>query len=314
MCFRCPERFASARLACQFRRLAKTTLYETCERMRCSPKRETRSFFRILAAAMIVVFVPFLRADNERVLRIAADPNNLPFSNDRLEGFENRIGELIADELGARVEWVWHAQRRGFFRETLKENNADVVLGVPEHFDLVLTTRPYYRSTYVFVTRADEQLDVQSLDDPQLRRLKIGVQMIGNDGMNTPPAHALANRGIIDNVIGYTVYGDYAQQNPPARVVDAVAEGEVPIAIVWGPLAGYFAKRESVPLTLRPVQPERDGAFPFTFAIAAGVRKGNTDLRDEINRVLESKRAEIEKILDEYNLPRLALEQTVTTK
>ena len=239
------------------------------------------------------------------VLRVAADPNNLPFSNERREGFENKIAELIAKELDVNLDYTWRAQRRGFFRETLKENRADLVLGVPAHFDLALTTAPYYRSSYVFVYRSDRGLDLHSLDDPALRKLKVGVQMIGNDGVNTPPAHALANRGIIDNVVGYTVYGDYTDENPPARAVDAVAKGDIDVAIVWGPLGGYFAGREKVPVSVVPVTPTADPHLPFTFSIAMGVRRGDKDLRDKINQILAKKRAEIDAILNAYNVPRV---------
>jgi ABC-type amino acid transport substrate-binding protein len=133
--------------------------------------------------------------------------------------------------------------------------------------------------------------------------------MIGDDGTNTPPAHALAARGIIRNVVGFTLYGDYSQENPPARIVDAVAKGDIDIAVVWGPLAGYHAKRQSVELELVPVPPrdERTG-LPFTFAISMGVRKGNSELRDRFNGIIEQRREEIESILDRYGVPRLPLE------
>lgn len=241
----------------------------------------------------------------KRVLRVTSDPNNLPFSNERREGFENRIAELVARELDANLEYSWRAQRRGFFRETLKENRCDLVLGVPAHFDMALTTSPYYRSSYVFVSREDRKLNVHSLDDPKLRDLKIGVQMIGNDGRNTPPAHALANRGIINNVVGYTVYGDYAQENPPARIIDAVVNGDVDVAIVWGPLGGYFAKRAKDPLTVTPVEPAADPHIPFTFSIAMGVRKNDKALRDEVDAILARKHDEIEAILNDYGIPRV---------
>src|SRR4051812_33001916 len=156
-------------------------------------------------------------APSRRVLRIAADPNNLPFSNERREGFENKIADLLAQELVAEIEYTWHAQRRGFFRETLKDGNCDLVLGVPNHFERALTTQPYYRSSYVFVFRTDSGLSLQSLDDPALRGLRIGVQLVGNDGADTPPAHALARRGIITNMVGFTLYGNYRDPNPPAR-------------------------------------------------------------------------------------------------
>jgi quinoprotein dehydrogenase-associated probable ABC transporter substrate-binding protein len=241
----------------------------------------------------------------KRILRITADPNNLPFSNERREGFENKVAELIAKEFGAEVQYSWRAQRRGFFRETLKENRADLVLAVPAHFDMALTTAPYYRSSYAFVYCKGRGLDIHSLDDRALRTLKIGVQMIGNDGANTPPAHALANRGIIDNVIGFPVYGDYREDNPPARIIDAVVKGEIDVAVVWGPLAGYFASRAEVPLEVVPVSPAADPNLPFTFPIAIGVRKGDQQLRDELNAVLVRKHDEIERILDEFGVPRV---------
>jgi mxaJ protein len=237
-----------------------------------------------------------------RALRIAADPNNLPFTNDRREGFENKIADLVARELGADIEYVWRAQRRGFFRTALKEGEADLVLGVPTGFDMALTTAPYYRSTYVFVTRKGQK-PPESLDDPVLKTLRVGVQLIGNDGMNPPPAHALARRGIIDNVVGFTVYGDYSEPNPPARVVDAVANGEVDVATVWGPLGGYFAKKHG--LTVTPVRPDEDPPLRFAFNISMGVRRGDKALRDELNAILERRKAQIEKVLDEYGVPRL---------
>ncbi|MFL6590821.1 MAG: substrate-binding domain-containing protein [Chthoniobacterales bacterium] len=241
----------------------------------------------------------------KRVLRVTADPNNLPFSNQHRDGFENKIADLVAHELDANIEYSWRAQRRGFFRETLKEDRCDLVLGVPAHFDMALTTAPYYRSSYVFVYRKDRQINVSSLDDPALRQLKIGVQMIGNDGRNTPPAHALADRGIVNNVVGYTVYGDYAEANPPARIIDAVVKGDIDVAIAWGPLGGYFAGKSDVPLEVVPVEPAADPHLPFTFSIAMGVRKTDRALRDEIDAVLVRKRDQIGAILDEYKVPRV---------
>jgi quinoprotein dehydrogenase-associated probable ABC transporter substrate-binding protein len=242
----------------------------------------------------------------KRVLRITADPNNLPFSNDKRAGFENKIAELVAHELDATLQYSWRAQRRGFFRETLKEGRADLVLGVPAHFDMALTTAPYYRSSYVFIYRKDRNLRLHSLDDPALHKLKIGVQMIGSDETNTPPAHALAHRGIVDNVVGYTLYGDYRDSNPPARIVEAVVKGDVDVAVVWGPLAGYFAKQASIPLEVVPVSPAADPNLPFTFSIAMGVRKGDKPLHDEIDAILQRKHKEIDAILDEYGVPRVS--------
>jgi mxaJ protein len=150
----------------------------------------------------------------ERLLKVCADPNNLPFTNQKLQGFENELADLVARDLHATVRYTWWPQRRGFIRNTLRAGACDVVLGIPSSFELALATRPYYRSIYVFVSRKDRGIDVRSFDDPVLKTLRIGVQMIGDDGNNAPPAHALANRGITGNVVGYTVYGDYSQPTP----------------------------------------------------------------------------------------------------
>jgi mxaJ protein len=234
-------------------------------------------------------------------LRVCADPNNLPFSNQRGEGLENRIAQLLARELKTSVSYVWWAQRRGFIRNTLAAGQCDVVMGVPSDLPSVLTTRPYYRSRYVFVTRSARKIVVRSFDDPRLRRLRIGVQVVG-DGANTPPMDAFARRGMARNLVGYTVFGDYAKPNPPARIVEAVSRGDVDIAVVWGPLAGFFAEKYGVPLTLTPV-PE-DGHLQFEFAISLAVRKGDEARRATLDRLLFSKRAEIENILDQYRVPR----------
>ena len=240
-------------------------------------------------------------------LRVCADPNNLPFSNSRGEGFENKIAELIARDLGARLRYAWWAQRRGFLRNTLKAGLCDLVPGLPAQTEQALTTRPYYRSTYVFVSRKDRGLEIRSLDDPRLTRLRVGVQLAGKDSSNTPPAHALSRRRIVSNVVGYTLYGDYGEPNPPARIVDAVARGDIDVAIVWGPLAGFFASRENVPLTLAPVTPAFDPpAFPFVYEIAMGVRRSDRALRDRVDGILARRRAEIDRILRRFGVPLVA--------
>ena len=248
-----------------------------------------------------------VQAESERhVLRVCADPNNLPFSNQKLEGFENKIAALIAREMNTTVEYTWWAQRRGFIRNTLKAGICDVVIGLPSSFELALTTAPYYRSTYAFVYRKDRGLNVRSFNDPILHNLKIGVQMIGEDFANTPPAHALTNRHIIENVKGYSVYGDYAQANPPARIIEAVAKGDVDVAVVWGPLAGYFAKRQRVPLEVVPVSPQIDPPYlPFVYDISIGVRRGDNAFRDRLEEILTRKSRDIESILAEYGVPRV---------
>jgi quinoprotein dehydrogenase-associated probable ABC transporter substrate-binding protein len=239
-----------------------------------------------------------------RELRVCADPNNLPFSNQRQEGFENRLAELIAKEQGAAVRYTWWPQRRGFIRNTLAAGKCDLVMGMPHGAERVLTTRPYYRSSYVFVFRKDRRLSVKSLDDPILRTLKIGVQLVGDDYANTPPVHALSRRGIVGNLVGYSVFGDYSQENPPARIIDGVVAGDVDLALAWGPLAGYFAKRSRVPLEVIPVSPAIDPPdLRFTFDISLAVRPGDVERKRELEGVLDKRKSEIDHILAEYGVP-----------
>jgi quinoprotein dehydrogenase-associated probable ABC transporter substrate-binding protein len=243
-------------------------------------------------------------AKPSRELRVCADPNNLPFSNQRREGFENRIAELIGTELGAAVRYTWWPQRRGFIRNTLAAHKCDLVMGITTGAERVLTTRPYYRSSYVFVYRKDRHLSVRSLDDPALKQLRIGVQLVGDDYANTPPVHALSRRGIVGNLVGYSVFGDYSQENPPARIIDGVVAGDVDLAVAWGPLAGYFAKRSDVALEVIPVSPAIDPpALRFTFDISFGVRPGEESLKQELEGVLTRKQAEIHRILTHYGVP-----------
>jgi mxaJ protein len=245
-------------------------------------------------------------APKPRVLKVCADPNNLPFSNRAGEGFENKLVELVAKELGATVEYTWWAQRRGYVRNTLKEGQCDLWPGVASRVEMLDTTRPYYRSSYVFLTRADRNLDIASFDDPQLRDLTVGVQMIGDDASNTPPTHALARRGIIGNVRGYMLYGDYSKPNPPAAIVEAVDRGEVDVAVVWGPLAGYFGGRAAHPMEITPVTPQLDGPqWPMAFDISMGVRKDDAELRDELDQVLARRKAEVDALLTAYRIPRV---------
>jgi mxaJ protein len=241
-------------------------------------------------------------------LRVCADPNNLPFSNARLEGFENKLATLLGRELGLPVRYTWWAQRRGFIRNTLGAHSCDVIMGVPAALEMVRTTRPYYRSSYVFVSRADRNVAVRSFDDPALSRLRIGVPLVGDDGANPPPAHALGRRGIVDNVVGFSVYGDYRQDSPPLRVLDAVVGGDVDVAVVWGPLAGYFARKNRVPLRIHATLPS-DGGLPFAFDMAVGVRKDDLALASTLDAALARRHTEVVRILDDYGVPQVSAQE-----
>jgi mxaJ protein len=245
-------------------------------------------------------------ASSHPVLRVCADPNNLPFSNRRGQGFENKIAERLAHALGAELQYTWWAQRRGFVRSTLKAGACDVIMGVPATLEMVAHTQSYYRSSYVFATALGRPA-IRSFDDPALRRLRIGVPLIGDDGANPPPEQALARRGIIDNVAGYSVYGDYTQPDPALDLLQALARGDIDVATVWGPFAGYFARRRHVPLAITPVFPDHDDGVPMVFDITLGIRHGPGDeaLRQRLDHALRAERVPIERILDDYGIPRL---------
>lgn len=260
---------------------------------------------RLLLAGICLVCPAIAAGQTGPQFRVCADPENLPFSNRKVEGFENRIADLIAKDFSATPTYIWWGQRRGFIRNTmnatLEEGRCDVVIGVPENYDLVRTTRPYYRSTYVFVYPRGAAA-IRSLDDPVLKKLRIGVHLLGDDYTNPPPVHELAKRGIVDNVVGFSTF--YSNDNPPSAIVDAVAAGKVNVAIVWGPVAGFFAGRQRVPLNLVPI-PSGKGDLPFAFDISMGVKRGNETLRARLQKVLDSRQAEIAKILKDYGVPLL---------
>jgi len=269
-----------------------------------------RCFSVVVSAASMMIGA--LAAD-AAVLRVCADPNNLPFSDQAGRGFENEIVELIARDLGSTVDYTWWAQRRGYVRNTLKADICDIWSGVVSGNEMMTSTRPYYRSSYVFVTRADRGLRIASFDDPQLRTLIVGVQMVGADAMNTPPAHALARRGIVQNVRGYMLYGDYRQPHPASAIIDAVEDGDLDVAVVWGPMAGYFAALSSKPLTIEPVQPLSDGTeLPMAFYVSMGVRRGDNALLQRLNDSLERNHAAIVAILAAYHVPVLPDAFTLT--
>jgi len=257
--------------------------------------------FRLVLAALAMGCSSAQAAQQAPELRVCADPANLPYSQRDESGFENRIARLVAGDLGMRLSWFWQEQTRGFVRKTMGAGQCDVFIGVPAGFDKVLRTRPYYRSSYVAVTRHGDP-PFAGFAPERLHARRFGVQLIGNDLAASPPGYALARAGAVDNVTGFLVYGD-----GPAgqRMVDAVAGGGIDVALVWGPQAGWFAQRSAVPLDVVPVQAPEGLAMPFEFAIAMGVRPGDTRLRDRLDEVLVRRKADIDAILDAYAVPRV---------
>jgi mxaJ protein len=226
----------------------------------------------------------------------------MPLSNQKGEGFEQKIAELIGKEWNTKIEYAWWPVRRGFFSRALNGRYCDVAIEAPAGLDMAGVTQPYFRSGYVFLTRKDSGLDITSLADPRLKKLKIGVNLLHSDAENTPPAMALSRYGVVGNLIGYSTF--YTDEDRPEDIIEAVAKKEVDVAIVWGPLAGYFAQRSKVPLAVVPLA-ERDSLsdFPFRFNIAMGVRRRDTELKDSLDALLTRKGPEIQAILKQYNVP-----------
>lgn len=241
-------------------------------------------------------------ATSPQALRVCANPDNLPFSNQAQQGFENKIAELLGAELGLPVHYLWHAQRRGYLRRTLNAGRCDVVMGAPVGLRSLATTEPYYRSTYVFVTRKDRKLGITSFDDPALKPLKIGLHVVGDDGENPPPVYSLARRGLATNITGYKLWDVDGIKDPQGRIIEAVAKGEIDVAVVWGPFAGYFAKRQRIPLTIVPA-PTDIAALPLEYSMALGVRTGDDGLKRRLETVLGKRRNDIRAILASYGVP-----------
>jgi mxaJ protein len=273
---------------------------------------------RAIASALLLLSVgasaqqdsPVVGAD--RVLRVCADPNNLPFSNRAGEGFENKIAELLARELGWTVEYTWFPQRMGFIRNTLRgrEPNSgrfkcDLVLGVPDGFELASTTKPYYRSTYALVYVKGKGLDgvttpqgLLGLEPVKLKSLKLGV--VGQ----TPPVDWLLKHRLFDQVVPYQRQSGDPERYPGEIVEKDLVAGTIDVAFVWGPIAGYFAKRAKSPaLAVVPFNP--DPEIQFDFRIAMGVRFGEREWKERIERLIEANRPRIQAILAAYGVPQL---------
>lgn len=242
------------------------------------------------------------------LIRVCADPDNMPSSSDKLEGYENQLADLIGKELNSKIEYVWYPTRRGYFR-ILNGMYCDMALEAPTGLDMAGSTKPYFRSGYFFVARQGSGLeDVTSLADERLKKLKIGVNIYTSDAENSPPAMALSQYGVVGNLVGYSTFFD--DHNRPEAIVSAVASKDVDIAIAWGPVAGYFAKRSPVPLVLHPL-PARDSLsdFPFQYNIGIAVRRRDREFRDSLEAALERRKSEVQAILKEFDVPLLPIEQ-----
>ena len=234
-----------------------------------------------------------------KVLRVCAHPANLPFSAQDLSGFDNRIARIVADELGMQLAFTWLEPQHGLVRKTIGAGLCDAIMGLPQGYEGVAATAPYYRSRYVFVYPQGEA-PPPSFADRRLVERRIGVQLIGDDMAATPPGHALA-RAHARHVIGFPVYGE---QPAVARMVEAIAHHDLDAGVAWGPAAGYFAARARPPLAIAPAVAPPGFPMPFEFAVVIGVARGNDRLKQALDRALVARRADIDAVLAAYHVPR----------
>jgi quinoprotein dehydrogenase-associated probable ABC transporter substrate-binding protein len=262
----------------------------------------------LVSAALLSVAPPaHAAADNaqQATLRVCAQSDNFPLSDRKQQGFENKLAELVAAKMGRSLAYTWWPARENFIASTLIRGKCDVVMDAPTGLDEIATTRPYYRGTYVFVSRKASHLALSGIGDPKLRQLRIGVYLIGDE--QTPPAMALSEEGINDNVVGFMTFFDRSAEGH-SELISTVADGKLDVAAVWGPLVGYYVRHSSVPLTITPL----NGAFrrlPFQYDIAMGVRKGDERLRDALDQVIAANGPAIGRLLESYGVPSVSITQ-----
>ena len=250
------------------------------------------------ATAFAVAYAASLAtvSTQSKSLRVCGDPDNLPYSNQKLEGFENKIAAIVAADLGAAPSYAWWPHQRGLVRNTLDAGTCDVIFGVPDGLETILATKPYYRSSYVIAYRKGGAHAIASLDDPKLKGLKIGVYA------NTPVEESLARRNLLEHLTAYSLFFDPGgDRDRPAKLLDDLIAGTVDVAMPWGPLAGYYVKKLNAPLELIPL-PDETGV-PLSFSVSMGVKKGNRDLKNQLEGAIDHRQAEIRAVLEEYGVP-----------
>jgi quinoprotein dehydrogenase-associated probable ABC transporter substrate-binding protein len=238
-------------------------------------------------------------AVNRKVLRVCATPANLPYSDEKGEGYENKIAQIVADELKrSSVEYTWFPQGTGFVRKTLSEKRCDLIMGTVQADEFTLNTNPYYRTTYALITKKGSGLEgVTSILDPKLKDKKVGIQA------GAPAGDYVAKAGLMATARPYLFIVDTRYQNPMRDMVDDLRKGEIDVAILWGPYAGWYTKGDDT-LAVQPMLEAKQPGLPgLEYRITMGVRSGETSWKHEINNVIEKRQADIDKVLLDYRVP-----------
>jgi len=233
-------------------------------------------------------------------LRVCADPNNMPFSNEKGEGFENKLAELIAQKLDARLEYSWFAEATGYVPNTMGREACDLVMGYAQGTGLIEDTNPYYHTSYVLIYRQDDASlqGIDRLSDPRLKGKRIGLFA------RTPPASILAMNGLVANAKPFEINADDSASQVTMTMIDELASGDLDAALLWGPVAGYYAERASVPLKLVPLVKENAGPSTI-YGITMGLRPNEPQWKHTINKLIVDNQSEINLLLQSYNVPLL---------
>ncbi len=266
------------------------------------PARGAAALCLALAATLLAVPEALAQTTpevvDESALRVCADPHNLPFSNEAGEGFENAIAELLAADLGLPLRYTWYPQATGFIRQTLRARRCDVIIGVPSGNEMVQNTNPYYRSTYVMVYRSDAGITARDAGDPQLRELRLGVIA------GTPPASLLAEHGLMDRVRPYHLTIDTRFNSPAHDMMQHLAEREIDVAFLWGPIAGYHARRLDGAYTLEPLRAP-SGWPRLQYRFSMGIRFNEPEWKLRLNEFIATREADIRAIHHRFGTPLL---------
>jgi quinoprotein dehydrogenase-associated probable ABC transporter substrate-binding protein len=234
-----------------------------------------------------------------KVLRVCADPRNLPFSNEKGEGFENKLAELFAAKLQKKIDYMYFPQATGFVRMTLGAHRCDVIMGFPQGDDLVQGTNPYYRTAYALISKQDSGLeDVTTLEDTRLKGRRIGIVA------GTPPATNMAVNGLMTSAKPYPLMIDTRVDSSAEAMINDLNKGEIDAAILWGPMAGFYAKKDNPPLHVTPLVNEKTGP-QLVYRIGMGVRRADQNWKRLLNRLIQENQPEINKILFDYGVPLL---------
>ncbi len=234
-----------------------------------------------------------------KVLRVCADPRNLPFSNEKGEGFENKLGELFAEKLQKKLDYMYFPQATGFVRLTLGAHRCDVIMGFPQGDDLVQGTNPYYRTAYALVARQGSGLeDVETLEDARLKGKHIGIVA------GTPPATNMAANGLMVDAKSYRLMIDTRLDSSVATMIDDLTSGQIDAAILWGPIAGFYARKASPPLHVTPLVKETTGPR-LVYRIGMGVRPADQNWKRLLNRLIQENQPAINRILLDFGVPLL---------